>query len=123
VPNSLKKEADISISGYLIPGLIPIENNTKWGEVGSKVRGICYDYNHGEGYGFMRYIKEVNHHMWISDSRESDSPYQTVFAHVSQFERDFKTNFLPSRELIFEFVLAENEKGLIAEGIRLVSAP
>lgn len=119
----LRKEADVSISGFLIPGLLPISNDNKWGEVGSKVRGICYDYNSGEGYGFMRFIKHITPNMWVADSREAESPYQTVFAHISQFEKDFNTEFIPSRELIFEFRLGENEKGYIAEHIRLISAP
>lgn len=123
ISSKLRKEADVNISGYLIPGLLPINSEKEWGEVGSRVRGICYDYNQSEGYGFMRYIKQINNHMWVSDSREAISPYQTVFAHVSQFEKEFKMHFLPSRELIFEFTLGENEKGLIAEEIQLVSAP
>lgn len=122
-PTELRKEADVAISGFLIPGLLPVGNENKWGEVGSKVRGICYDYNVSEGYGFMRFIKKVNQHMWIADSREAESPYQTVFAHISQFEKDFNAEFIPSRDLIFEFRIGENEKGLIAENIRLISAP
>lgn len=123
VPSELRKEADVAISGFLIPGLLPVSPDNKWGEVGSRVRGICYDYNAGEGYGFMRFIKKVNEHMWIADSREIESPYQTVFAHISQFEKDFNVDFIPSRELIFEFTIGENDKGLIAEDIHLISAP
>lgn len=119
----LKKEADMYISGYLIPGLLPIESPYEWGRVGSKVRGVCYDFSHNDGYGFMRYLVKIDEYLWVTDSRFEDSPYKTIFAHVSQFEENFDTSFLPSRDLIFEFDLVENEKGLVAENIVLVSAP
>ncbi len=119
----LKREADMFISGYVIPGLLPVKSPYEWGTVGSRVRGVCYDFSHNEGYGFLRYLSHINDRLWVTDSRAGDSPYNTVFAHVSQFEQDFDTSFLPSRELIFEFNLVENEKGLVAEDIVLVSAP
>jgi len=120
---NLKKEADMYISGYLIPGLLPIESPYAWGKVGSRVRGVCYDFSHDDGYGFLRFLVKMNENLWITDSRFEESPYNTVFAHISQFEENFDTSFLPSRELIFEFDLVENEKGLVAEDIVLVSAP
>ncbi len=120
---ALKRQVDLYISGYVIPGLLPIKSPYEWGKVGSRVRGVCYDFSHSDGYGFMRYLAKINDKLWITDSRLADSPYRTVFAHVSQFEADFDTSFLPSRELIFEFDLVENEKGLIAQNIVLVSAP
>jgi hypothetical protein len=123
VPEDLKKEADMYISGYLIPGLLPIESPYSWGEKGSRVRGVCYDFSHNDGYGFLRFLVKMNENLWITDSRFEESPYNTVFAHISQFEDNFDTSFLPSRELIFEFDLVENEKGLVAEDIVLVSAP
>lgn len=123
VPEDLKKEADMYISGYLIPGLLPIESPYPWGETGSRVRGVCYDFSHDDGYGFLRFLVDVDENLWITDSRFEESPYNTVFAHISQFEDNFDTSFLPSRDLIFEFDLVENEKGLVAEDIVLVSAP
>ncbi|MDX1637457.1 MAG: NYN domain-containing protein [Balneolaceae bacterium] len=119
----LKREADMYFSGYLIPGLLPIESPYEWGRTGSRVRGVCYDFSHSDGYGFMRYLTSFNEHLWITDSRFEGSPYKTVFAHISQFEDNFDTSYLPSRELIFEFDLAESDKGLVAENIILVSAP
>lgn len=123
VPRQLKKEADLYISGYLIPGMLPIESPYAWGKIGSRVRGVCYDFSHEDGYGFLRYLDTINENLWITDSRFSESPYKTVFGHVSHFEENFDTGFLPSRELIFEFDIVENEKGLVAENIVLVSAP
>lgn len=123
MPTELKNAADLSISGYLIPGMLPIESPYKWGEVGSRVRGVCYDFSHSDGYGFLRYLDTIDENLWITDSRFEQSPYETVFAHISKFEENFDTSYLPSRDLIFEFDLVENEKGLVAENIVLVSAP
>lgn len=120
---ALKREADLYISGYSIPGLLPIKSAYEWGTVGSRVRGMCYDFSHSDGYGFMRYLNKIDDKLWITDSRAEDSPFRTVFAHVSQFEADFDSSFLPSRDLIFEFSLVKNEKGLVAEDIVLISAP
>jgi len=121
--SNLKKEVDMFMSGYLIPGLLPIESPYAWGKTGSRVRGVCYDFSHNDGYGFMRFLVQMNENLWITDSRFDESPYNTVFAHISQFEGNFDTSYLPSRELIFEFDLVENDKGLVAEDIILVSAP
>lgn len=123
VPRFLKNEADTYISGYMIPGLLPIESPYEWGQVGSRVRGVCYDFSHDDGYGFLRYLSEINEHLWVTDSRHQDSPYKTVFAHISEFEENFDTSYLPSRELIFEMDLVKNDKGLFAENIKLASAP
>jgi uncharacterized LabA/DUF88 family protein/cold shock CspA family protein len=123
ISSSLKRAVDSSVSGYLIPGLLPIESPYKWGENGSRVRGVCYDFTQDEGYGFLRFLTRKEDCLWITDSREESSPYKTVFAHISQFEDDFDTSYLPSRDLIFEFDVTENDKGLIAENIVLVSAP
>lgn len=123
VAQSLKREVDLFISGYSIPGLLPIKSPYEWGTVGSRVRGMCYDFSHSDGYGFMRYLNKIEDRLWITDSRAEESPFRTVFAHVSQFEADFDTSFLPSRDLIFEFTLIKNDKGLVAEEVVLVSAP
>ncbi|MEX2404118.1 MAG: NYN domain-containing protein [Balneolales bacterium] len=123
VPTTLKHEVDMYISGYIIPGMMPVKSPYEWGTVGSRVRGVCYDFSHNDGYGFLRYLSRIDDKLWVTDSRSKSSPYCTVFAHVSQFEQDFDTSFLPSRDLIFEFDLVENDKGLIAEDIVLISAP
>jgi hypothetical protein len=123
VAQALKREVDLFISGYTIPGLLPIKSPYEWGTVGSRVRGMCYDFSQSDGYGFMRYLNKIEDRLWVTDSRAEESPYRTVFAHVSQFEADFDSSFLPSRELIFEFTLIQNDKGLVAEDIVLVSAP
>lgn len=123
VSSSLKRSVDSSVSGYLIPGLLPIDSPYEWGKNGSRVRGVCYDFTQDEGYGFLRFLTRKEDCLWITDSRDQESPYKTVFAHISQFEDDFDTSYLPSRELIFEFDITENDKGFVAENIVLVSAP
>ncbi|MEX2641245.1 MAG: NYN domain-containing protein [Balneolales bacterium] len=123
VSPELKREVDMYISGYIIPGMMPVKSPYEWGTVGSRVRGVCYDFSHNDGYGFLRYLSKMDEKLWVTDSRSKSSPYCTVFAHVSQFEQDFDISFLPSRDLIFEFDLVENDKGLIAEDIVLISAP
>lgn len=120
---SLKKAVDSYISGYLVPKLLPVESSFEWGKTGSRVRGVCYDFSQSDGYGFMRFMTHLGPHLWITDSRDPDSPYKTIFAHISQFEDNLDTSYLPSRDLIFEFDLVENDKGLIAENIVLISAP
>ncbi|MEQ9265781.1 MAG: NYN domain-containing protein [Balneolaceae bacterium] len=121
ISGALKKAVDSSVSGYLIPKLLPIESPYSWGVAGSRVRGVCYDFSQSDGYGFMRFLCKYEDNLWITDSRASDSPYKTVFAHVSQFEDNLEMNHLPSRELIFEFDIVENDKGMVAENIVLIS--
>ncbi len=75
------------------------------------------------GKGFFRYLSEINEHLWVADSRHEKSPYKTVFAHISEFEENFGTSYLPSRDLIFGMDQVKNDKGLFAEDITLVSAP
>jgi uncharacterized LabA/DUF88 family protein len=117
VSQALKKAVDSYVSGYTIPGLIPVESPYQWGEPGSRVRGVCYDFAVNEGYGFMRFLIENTDNLWVTDSRDDASPFKTVFAHISQFEEGLEVNHLPSRDMIFEFDLVKNDRGLVAENI------
>ncbi len=122
VAHELKNEADIFTSGYLVPGLLPIDIHHK--ENGNIIkRGFCYNFHHNKdlkkGYGFMRYMKKLSGSLWITDSRKSESPYETAFAHSSQFPKDYNISTLPNREQIFEFELKKDKEGrLNAENIR-----
>ncbi|MDO9578288.1 MAG: NYN domain-containing protein [Candidatus Cloacimonadales bacterium] len=120
VSNDLKNEADVFTSGYLVPDLSPIEMHDVTN--GKKIaRGVCYSYNHEKGYGFLRFMKDVVGGLWITDSRKSESAYQTAFAHNSQFPENLDLNRLPNREMVFEFELKDVEgKGLQAEKIILL---
>ncbi len=121
VSNNLRKEADIFLSGYLIPELLSPENSDKdWGELGSRVRGSCYSYFPTKNYGFMRFLDHIGPGIWIMDTRREDSPFKTAFVHDSEFPDDIDLSILPSRLHIFEFELAEGDKGLQAKDIELV---
>ena len=120
VSSNLKREVDQFMSGYLIPNLLPIEGadvKKPWGEVGSRVRGICYTYNQTKKFGFMRYIASIAPGLWITDTRKPESPYGTAFAHETSFDSSVDLNQLPSRDLIFEFDLVKGEKGMQASKV------
>lgn len=129
ISSDLKREADMFISGYLIPNLLPvkrnIESNSIWGDIGSVVRGYCSHYYEDRGFGFMRYMERIAPGLWITDSRNDDSPYNSAFFHSSNLPEEINVNNLPNRDLIFEFRLEEsksNNKDPVATNIRLVGS-
>ncbi|MGA9119337.1 MAG: NYN domain-containing protein [Bacteroidota bacterium] len=110
-PPLLRTEADLFLSGYLIPDLLPImspRSGAHWGEIGSRVRGVCYSHSE-KGYGFLRFLRCLSPALWRIDARESDSPYQSVFFHDSQLPPEMAPEDLPSRTVIFEWELAKSE--------------
>ncbi len=120
----LREVVDSFQSGYLIPGLIPIrggDRDSKWGEEGSFVRGICYDYKPGKDFGFGRFAKELSSDYWITDTRQSYSPYEIVFFHERQLNAaGINTKYLPSRDIILEFQLRKREDGWCADKIKFI---
>lgn len=119
----LRGEADWYMSGYLVPELLPSlqdEERPAWGEPGSRVRGICVNWQ--QTYGFIRVLREISDNLWITDHRREGSPYLSVFAHESDFEPGARLNQLPSRNQVYEFDVEKAEKGLVAKKIRLLSA-
>jgi uncharacterized LabA/DUF88 family protein len=127
ISSELKREADMFLSGYLIPNLLPIKRpdyNGIWGEIGSIVRGYCSHYYEDRGFGFMRYMYKISAGLWITDSRNNESPYSSAFFHGSNLPEEITTSQLPSRDFIFEFRLEEsktNNKDPVATNIRLLS--
>lgn len=122
VAHELRNEADIFTSGYLVPNLLPLNPNYKENNR-NIVRGVCYNFHHHDDpkkcYGFMRYMKNICGSLWIMDSRKEDSPYETAFAHSSQFPKDFDIFTLPNREQIFEFeIKKDKDDRLQAESIK-----
>ena len=122
VSSNLKREVDLFMSGYLIPNLQPIEGGGEgcklnWGELGCRVRGICYTYNQQKSFGFMRYLKIIGPGLWVTDTRRDDSPFETAFAHESAFDHSIDLSRLPSRDKIYEFDLTRGDKGLQAANI------
>ena len=125
VSEELRRESDLFISGYLVPGLLPTRNEDysapEWGEIGARVRGYCYHHDDNKSFGFMRYLVKLSSFLWKTDSRDSDSPYRTAFFHDSSLPDGFNVMKLPSRNYIFEFTLAEpNGKQPVATDINLV---
>jgi uncharacterized LabA/DUF88 family protein len=126
VSSELRREADMFMSGYLIPNLIPMDVNGErppWGEIGSRVRGTCYWHSNEQGYGFMRFIKTIGPGLWLIDPRQPESPYETAFFHDSSVPSNIDVAVLPSRKHICGFELAKSTKkeGLQAKEIELVS--
>lgn len=121
----IKNEADIFVSGFLVPDLIPVQdeygvpiNNIPWGKEGSYVRGICYTYNKEKNFGFFRVLDSINKGLWITDSRKENSPYKSIFFHSSNLPENVDL-ILPNRNQIFEFKLAPGDKGFQALDIRV----
>ena len=123
ISSDLKREADVFTSGFLVPGLIDTEGDNGgkvWGDVGSRVRGICYLWFRDKGYGFFRYIKTIDGSLWVYDTRKDDSAYSTIFVHETKMAESVDIHSLPNRDMIFEFTIAEWAKGLQAVDVKVV---
>src|SRR5215468_8589381 len=119
VSYDLRCESDLFVSGYLIPGLLPVPvkpvtpapaRPPAWGEAGSRVRGTCYHYNAEKGFGFLRYLSRLGD-LTITDTRDPDSPYREAFFHRTQCPPTLDLAMLPNRDLIFDFVLVPGREG------------
>jgi uncharacterized LabA/DUF88 family protein len=117
VSTELKREADMYMSGYLIPSLLPTgsESGTRWGEIESRVRGTCYYFNQAKGFGFFRFMKNIGPALWDVDSRKPGSPYRSVFFHESELPTGTRPSDLPSRDQIFEFDLVKGNRANAAD--------
>lgn len=110
VSRELRNEADKYFSGFLVPNLLPCEKSqAAWGEIDSKVRGYCYHYEESKGYGFLRFMKSISPGLWVTDSRNPDSPYGSAFFHVTALPEGIYPQNLPSADIIFEFQLAQTK--------------
>ena len=122
VSSELRREVDLFVSGYLIPGLLPVNTppgSPSWGEPGSRVRGVCTKYLADKSYGFMRFIYTLGK-LWITDTRQEGSPYKSVFFMEKDLPPGVHPDELPSRNHIFEFTISEGEKGYQASDISLI---
>lgn len=112
VSRALRREADFFMPGDLVPDLLArkgAESDLPWGEMGSRVRGVCYHYQHEKHYGFVRYLGHLSSKLWVTDRRDSECPYRTVFLHGSELPPGLNTDLLPTRDVIMEFTLADPE--------------
>ncbi|MDD2902602.1 MAG: NYN domain-containing protein [Syntrophales bacterium] len=119
----LRREVDLFIPGYLIPGLLPttppFAGAPPWGESGSRVRGVCTKYFVDRSYGFFRFMHGFGK-VWVTDTRLEESPYTSVFFMEKDLPAGVNPDYLPSRDFIFEFTLTEGEKGFVAADIDFV---
>ena len=109
VSSDLRREADLYMSGYLIPGLVPIvrnDNVQKWGNIGGWARGVFYSHDGEKNFGFIRYLNTVDADLWRTDTRDADSPYNTIFCHDSELPEKVDPETLPDRNILFEFRIA-----------------
>lgn len=125
VSQELKRQVDAFYSGYLIPDLLPFsyEPRNEWGEIGSCVRGVCTRWFPDKGYGFLRFVKQIDGNLWITDPRDPDSPYESVFCHANEVSDELSSDDLLNRDNILEFYLKESdqkENGRTAQNVRPV---
>lgn len=107
VSNDLRREADMFLSGYLVPNLLPQTppGSRQWGEIGSRVRGLCYYFDQTRNFGFLRFMNNIAEGLWDLDARKPGSPFKTVYFQTMDLPEHVKLDDLPSREFIFEFEL------------------
>lgn len=125
VSGQLQRQVDAFHSGFLIPDLIPIyyEPKNEWGEQGSCVRGYCSKWFTDKGYGFLNFIKRIDDNMWVTDNRDPNSPWESVFCHINELANELEPEDLINRDTIVEFYLQESEQidgGLVAQNVRPV---
>jgi uncharacterized LabA/DUF88 family protein len=128
VSKQLQRQVDAFYRGFLIPDLLPFahEQRSEWGTLESTVRGVCTKWFPDKGYGFLRYIREISHNLWITDPRDPNSPYESAFCHANELAEDVDVEALMNRETILEFNLKESEQkddGYMAANVRLVYTP
>jgi uncharacterized LabA/DUF88 family protein len=126
VSGALQRQADAFYPGYLIPDLLPIsyEPRNDWGKPGSCVRGVCSKWFPDKGYGFLRFIDRIDGNLWITDPREPDSPYVSVFCHANEVAEDVTEEMLMNRDTVLEFYVQPSEQkddGLVANNVRLAT--
>ncbi len=131
VSYDLRCESDVFISGFLIPGLLPMAVKAAapaapkppaWGEPGSRVRGTCYHYNAEKGFGFLRYLHHLGD-LTVTDTRDPDSPYREAFFHRSQCPPALDLSHLPNRDMIFDFTLVPGREGKMeANDLNLIAS-
>jgi hypothetical protein len=124
VSRQLQRQVDVFYSGFLIPDLLPVsyEPRNEWGKPGSCVRGVCSKWFPDKGYGFLRFMNRIDANLWVTDPRELDSPYISVFCHANEVADEVTEDMLMNRDVILEFYVQASEQkddSLIANNVRL----
>jgi hypothetical protein len=65
----------------------------------------------------MRFLKNISPDLWITDTRNPESPYMTAFFHDSNLPASTNPAGLPTRNLFFEFELAKSDRGAGVQAI------
>ncbi|WP_137936807.1 NYN domain-containing protein [Chitinivorax sp. B] len=110
VSRELRDTADQFINGLLVPNLVPVRNagpaSPRWGEIGSRVRGVCQTYQAEQRYGFIRYLSGVPNSIVLAGQEETRS----AFFRGGDLPNGLSETQLPSRDIILEFELSEPAK-------------
>lgn len=125
VSGDLRREVDVYTSGYLIPGLMsyPQDAQIEWGHVGSIVRGVPIHHDDEKRFGFIRYLKTTNAKLWITDGRDDESPFSTIFFSDSDITGRVDFGAIYKRNIIFEFMISEGRDGKTrATNIRVIES-
>ena len=96
VSQELKEAADSYLSGFLIPGLLPMTSDSA-----NRKRGIPIKYNHDRGFGFMRYYRL---------DQTSGLESRTVFFHCSKSLYENEPQVFANPNTIFEFQICPTAK-------------
>ncbi len=96
VNKELREVADSYISGFLIPGLLPITESSHGKHGGQWQRGVVINYNQDRGFGFFRYYRR----------NECGLQAESVFFHLSKSTLPSDYYFLDTQR-IFEFRVVE----------------
>ena len=127
VSRVLTRQVDAYHSGFLIPDLIPVsyEPRNEWGQSGSVVRGYCSKWFPDKGYGFLNFITAIRGNLWITDHRDPDSPWNSVFCHANELAEGLTGEELQNRDTLVEFYLkpSDVEDGLVAQNVRRIQVP
>ncbi len=105
----LKHEVDYYFSGYLVPGLLPMND-----EQPNRVRGVMHAVNQEKGYGFLT----------VRTGYATNEVRDDVFCHIRDFQREYNGDYystvsneyfgnLKQRDTILEFDLIEQEDGRV----------
>ncbi|MCB1865868.1 MAG: NYN domain-containing protein [Chromatiales bacterium] len=129
ISSALKRQVDAFHNGYLVPNLLPFvhEPHNEWGAPGGCVRGVCTKWFTDKGFGFLRFIRQIDSGLWITDARDPNSPYEPVFCHANELASPLTTDDMLNRDNIVEFYLNEpdstHDGRMSANNVRLVDGP
>ena len=67
-------------------------------------------------------MNHISPNLWITDPRDEESPYVSVFCHANELAEEVTEELLTNRDTILEFYLNESEQkdnGFVANNVRL----